>query len=183
MKHLKIAAALLTMGLATSAFAIDGEFGLKGNVQTQVTKSIADEDHNFSSGWIRANVGGQYKSENLDGLIMLRIFAPEFGNKIDGKMYDNRFTKHYIHLVNHKFRFKLCKPFFHNRLNCNPDRQKYKFQRPVSQSKSSGKRRHIHLQRKPDTYSQRSRCTNLIRNNQRFKCNFIQRQHKSNRSC
>ena len=88
MKHLKIAAALLVAGMATSAFALDGEMSLKGNVQTQVTKSIADEDHNFSSGWIRANVGGQYKSETLEGLILLRIFAPEFGNKIDGKMYD-----------------------------------------------------------------------------------------------
>lgn len=101
MKHLKIAAALLTMGLATSAFAIDGEFGLKGNVQTQVTKSIADEDHNFSSGWIRANVGGQYKSENLEGLIMLRIFAPEFGNKIDGKMYDKILAD--LYWVNYKW--------------------------------------------------------------------------------
>jgi hypothetical protein len=101
MKHLKIAAALLTMGLATSAFAIDGEFGLKGNVQTQVTKSIADEDNNFSSGWIRANVGGQYKSENLDGLIMLRIFAPEFGNKIDGKMYDKILAD--LYWVNYKW--------------------------------------------------------------------------------
>ena len=101
MKHLKIAAALLTMGLATSAFAIDGEFGLKGNVQTQVTKSIADEDNNFSSGWIRANVGGQYKSENLEGLIMLRIFAPEFGNKIDGKMYDKILAD--LYWVNYKW--------------------------------------------------------------------------------
>ena len=88
MKHLKIAAALLVAGMATSAFALDGEMSLKGNVQTQVTKSLADDSTNFSSGWIRANVGGQYKSENLEGLIMLRIFAPEFGNKIDGKMYD-----------------------------------------------------------------------------------------------
>ena len=88
MKHLKIAAALLVAGMATSAFAIDGDFSLKGNVQTQVTKALADDSTNFSSGWIRANVGGQYKSENLEGLIMLRIFAPEFGNKIDGKMYD-----------------------------------------------------------------------------------------------
>ncbi|MCQ2103248.1 MAG: hypothetical protein MJY98_08505 [Fibrobacter sp.] len=63
-------------------------FTLKGNVQTQVTKSIADEDNNFSSGWFRANIGGQYKSESLDGLVMLRIFAPEFGNNIDGKSYD-----------------------------------------------------------------------------------------------
>ena len=88
MKHLKIAAALLVAGMATSAFAIDGDFSLKGNVQTQVTKSLVEQDSTFSSGWIRANVGGQYKSDNLEGLIMLRIFAPEFGNKIDGKQYD-----------------------------------------------------------------------------------------------
>ena len=88
MKFRKIAAAALAMSI--SAFAADAtdNMTLKGNVQTQVTKSIADEDNNFSSGWIRANIGGQYKSENLDGTIMLRIFAPEFGNKIkdgDGK--------------------------------------------------------------------------------------------------
>ena len=88
MKHLKIAAALLVAGMATSAFAIDGEFSLKGNIQTQVTKSIANDSTNFNKGWFRANVGGQYKSDNLEGLIMLRIFAPEFGNKIEGKMYD-----------------------------------------------------------------------------------------------
>ena len=87
MKYCKIAAALV-LGMATFASAIDGDFNLKGNIQTQVTKSIADDEHNFSSGWIRANVGGQYKGENLEALIMLRIFAPEFGNKIDGKMYD-----------------------------------------------------------------------------------------------
>ena len=87
MKYCKIAAALV-LGVATFASAIDGDFNLKGNIQTQVTKSIADDEHNFSSGWIRANVGGQYKGENLEALIMLRIFAPEFGNKIDGKMYD-----------------------------------------------------------------------------------------------
>ncbi|MCQ2106171.1 MAG: hypothetical protein MJZ26_10305 [Fibrobacter sp.] len=83
----KAAVVAMGFGLVTSACAAE-EMTLKGNVQTQVTKSIADEDNNFSSGWIRANVGGQYKSDNLDGLIMLRIFAPEFGNKIkdgDGK--------------------------------------------------------------------------------------------------
>jgi len=80
----KIAAAALAFGLASAAFAADAtdNMSLKGNVQTQVTKSLADDDNNFSSGWIRANVGGQYKSESLDGLIMLRIFAPEFGNKL-----------------------------------------------------------------------------------------------------
>ena len=84
----KIAAAVLAMGITAFAANATDEMSLKGNVQTPVTKSIADEDNNFSSGWIRANVGGQYKSESLDGLIMLRIFAPEFGNKIkdgDGK--------------------------------------------------------------------------------------------------
>lgn len=88
MKFTRIASMLLIAGMASSVFAADDSFSLKGNVQTQLTKSIADEENNFSSGWIRANVGGQYKSENLDGLIMLRIFAPEFGNKIEGKNYD-----------------------------------------------------------------------------------------------
>jgi len=82
MNFSKIASSLLVAGFAASAFAADvvDNMTLKGNVQTQVTKSIADEYNNFSSGWIRANVGGQYKSESLDGLIMLRIFGPEFGN-------------------------------------------------------------------------------------------------------
>ena len=88
MKHMNFAAALLALGMATSAFAVDGEFALKGNIQTQVTKSLANDSTNFSSGWFRANVGGLYKGENLEGQIMLRIFAPEFGNKIDGKSYD-----------------------------------------------------------------------------------------------
>ena len=88
MNFKKITSALLVAGLATASFAADGEFSLKGNVQTQATHMDSDEDNNFSSLWIRANVGGQYKSDNLDGLVMLRIFAPQFGNKIkdgDGK--------------------------------------------------------------------------------------------------
>ena len=80
MNFKKITSALLVAGLATAAFAADGEFSLKGNVQTQATKMIADDDNNLSSLWIRANIGGQYKSENIDGLVMLRIFAPQFGN-------------------------------------------------------------------------------------------------------
>ena len=106
MKFRKIAAAALAMSI--SAFAADAtdNMTLKGNVQTQVTKSIADEDNNFSSGWIRANIGGQYKSENLDGTIMLRIFAPEFGNKIkdgDGKTtsYDKILAD--LYWVNYKW--------------------------------------------------------------------------------
>ncbi len=90
MNFKKIAAAVLAMGI--SAFAADAtdNMSFKGNVQTQVTKSMQEENTNFSSGWIRANIGGQYKSENLDGLIMLRIFAPEFGNKLsDGAKTSN----------------------------------------------------------------------------------------------
>ena len=87
MNFKKITSALLVAGLATAAFAADGEFSLKGNVQTQATKMVADDSSNFSSLWVRANVGGQYKSENLDGLIMLRIFAPQVGNKILADLY------------------------------------------------------------------------------------------------
>ena len=108
MKFWKFASMALIAGLATTAFAADvtDNMTLKGNVQTQVTKSIADEDNNFSSGWIRANIGGQYKSENLDGLIMIRMFAPEFGNKIkdgDGKTssYDKILAD--LYWVNYKW--------------------------------------------------------------------------------
>ena len=87
MNFKKITSTLLVAGLATAAFAADGEFSLKGNVQTQATKMVADDSSNFSSLWVRANVGGQYKSENLDGLIMLRIFAPQVGNKILADLY------------------------------------------------------------------------------------------------
>ena len=84
MKYGILSAAILATGVAAyaaDAASVTDNMTLKGNVQTQVTKSINDHDNNFSSGWIRANVGGQYKSDNLDGTIMLRIFAPEFGNK------------------------------------------------------------------------------------------------------
>ena len=80
--------ALLVAGMCSAAFAADGEFSLKGNVQTQATKTLADDDNNLSSFWIRANIGGLYKSDNFDAQVMLRIFAPQFGNKIkdgDGK--------------------------------------------------------------------------------------------------
>lgn len=102
MKFTKIASMVLAAGMATAAFALDGDFALKGNVQTQITKSIGDDSTNISSGWIRANVGGQYKSENLDGTIMLRIFAPEFGNKIDGSNYDKILAD--LYWVNYKWK-------------------------------------------------------------------------------
>lgn len=107
MKYTKIAAALMIAGFFATANADEDAFALKGNVQTQVTKSLADDDNNFSSGWIRANVGGQYKSENLEGTVMLRIFAPEFGNKIkdgDGKTtaYDKILAD--LYWVNYKWK-------------------------------------------------------------------------------
>ena len=42
----KIAKILLMTGMAAMAFAADGDFALKGNVQTQVTKSIATDFRN-----------------------------------------------------------------------------------------------------------------------------------------
>ncbi len=104
--------ALLVAGMCSAAFAADGEFSLKGNVQTQATKMIADDDNNLSSFWIRANVGGLYKSDNFDAQVMLRIFAPQFGNKIkdgDGKTtsYDKILAD--LYWANYKWNFDTYK--------------------------------------------------------------------------
>lgn len=95
---------LTSLSLCLLAFgaANAGSFDLKGNLQAQATKSIEDEDNNLSSLWLRANIGAQYKSESLDGLIMLRIFAPEFGNSIDGKSYDKILAD--LYWVNYKWK-------------------------------------------------------------------------------
>jgi hypothetical protein len=108
----KITSALLVAGMCSAAFAADGEFDLKGNVQTQATKMIADDDNNLSSYWIRANIGGLYKSENFDAQVMLRIFAPQFGNKIkdgDGKTtsYDKILAD--LYWANYKWNFDTYK--------------------------------------------------------------------------
>ena len=101
--------ALLVAGMCSAAFAADGEFSLKGNVQTQATKTLADDDNNLSSFWIRANIGGLYKSDNFDAQVMLRIFAPQFGNKIkdgDGKTtsYDKILAD--LYWANYKWNFE-----------------------------------------------------------------------------
>lgn len=96
-----IPAALVAFGVTFAA--AEDEFSLKGNVQTQVTKSIADDENNLSSAWIRANIGGQYKSENMDALLMIRMFGPEFGNKIEGKNYDKILAD--LYWVNYKLAF------------------------------------------------------------------------------
>lgn len=86
MKKIILLSILLLSLLSADAFA-EG-FEIKGNIQTQLTKSTYDGDNNLSGAWMRANFGGQYSSENLDGLIMLRMFAPEFGNTIEGNKHD-----------------------------------------------------------------------------------------------
>lgn len=108
--NLKLAATTFAivclMSNAYSGALSTEDISLKGNVQTQVTKSIADDDNNFSSGWIRANIGAQYKSESLDGLIMLRIFAPEFGEKLkdaNGKTINHDKILADLYWVNYKW--------------------------------------------------------------------------------
>jgi hypothetical protein len=112
MNFKKITSALLVAGMCSAAFAADGEFSLKGNVQTQATRMLADDSSNLSSYWIRANIGGQYKSEDFDALVMLRIFAPQFGNKIkdgDGKTtsYDKILAD--LYWANYKWNFETFK--------------------------------------------------------------------------
>ena len=112
MNFKKMTSALLVAGMCSAAFAADGDFNLKGNIQTQATKMIADHDNNLSSFWIRANIGGLYKSENFDAQVMLRIFAPQFGNKIkdgDGKTtsYDKILAD--LYWANYKWNFDTYK--------------------------------------------------------------------------
>ncbi len=103
MNFKKLAAAVLGFSLATAAFAADvtDNMSFKANVQTQVTKALDDDDNNFSSGWIRANIGGTYKTDNLEALIMIRMFAPEFGNNIGGTNYDKFLAD--LYWVNYKW--------------------------------------------------------------------------------
>ena len=84
--HKLLPVALLILGIGQST--AEDNFNLKGNIQTQGSKSFSDDDNNLSSFWFRANIGGQYKSDNLDGQIMIRLFGPEFGNTIENKKYD-----------------------------------------------------------------------------------------------
>lgn len=90
MAHLtkKVILTLLGLGLAVSAYAADENFELKGNIQTQGKLSFEDDDNVLNDFWFRANLGGKYTSENLDAQINIRMFAPNFGNSINGKNYD-----------------------------------------------------------------------------------------------
>jgi len=96
MNFKKIAAAVLAMGIsafAADAASITDNMDFKANVQTQVTRSVSEDTVLFSSGWIRANLGGTYESKNLKALIMLRIFAPEFGNVLSNGTKTGNYDK------------------------------------------------------------------------------------------
>ena len=47
MNFKKITSPVLVAGMCSAAFAADGEFNLKGNVQTQATKTIARQQLEF----------------------------------------------------------------------------------------------------------------------------------------
>ena len=94
-----VMAGMLTVGqsiFAGNAFAADavvstaaanaGSFELKGNIQTQASKAFYDneKDDVLDGFWFRANVGGKYKSEDFDGEINIRMYAPKFG-KVEGQ--------------------------------------------------------------------------------------------------
>ena len=99
---LKFLISSLLVLLGTSFASDNYSLNLKGNVQTQATKSIEDEENNLSSLWLRANLGAEYKSDAFDALVMMRIFAPEFGNNIDGKNYDKILAD--LYWVNYKWK-------------------------------------------------------------------------------
>ncbi|MCK9181450.1 MAG: hypothetical protein M0P13_01035 [Fibrobacteraceae bacterium] len=79
MKYAQTVLALLAIaGLANA----EGEFGLTGNVQTQATKALYDNDtdENLSSFFFRSNFGGKYTSDDFDGEVNIRMYATKFGN-------------------------------------------------------------------------------------------------------
>ena len=62
---------------------------LNGNVQTQGTKALYDndKDNNLDGFWFRANLGGKYNSEDFEGQINIRMYAQNVGNKIQADTY------------------------------------------------------------------------------------------------
>lgn len=103
--HKLLPVALLILGIGQST--AEDNFNLKGNIQTQGSKSFSDDDNNLSSFWFRANIGGQYKSDNLDGQIMIRLFGSEFGNTIENKKYDKILAD--VYFANYKWNTDLGK--------------------------------------------------------------------------
>ena len=92
MKNIFKTTAAIAFAFSVNAFAADiaENFAFKGNIQTQAVAN--NNDDGLESFWFRANLGGMYKSENFDAQIMIRMFGPHCGNKINGKEYD-KFVK------------------------------------------------------------------------------------------
>jgi hypothetical protein len=80
----------LSFGLFTGAIAGEEEFKLTGNVQTQASKALYDNDseNNLDGFWFRSNFGGKYTSDVFDGQITIRMYGPKFGYTIEEKSYD-----------------------------------------------------------------------------------------------
>lgn len=75
-------ALLAAVGIASAA---DGEFTLNGNIQSQASKAMYDndKDNNLDGFWFRANIGGDYKSEDFDAKVTIRMYGPSFNNGAD----------------------------------------------------------------------------------------------------
>lgn len=77
-------ATIITLAMAAGTSA-ESDFSLTGNIQTQGTKAIYDNDSddNLDGFWFRGNFGGAYKSDDFDGQITLRLYGAKFGNTVE----------------------------------------------------------------------------------------------------
>ena len=85
MKNIFKTTAAIAFAFSVNAFAADiaENFAFKGNIQTQAVAH--NNDDGLESFWLRAHPRGMYKSENFDAQLMIRMFGPHFGNKINDK--------------------------------------------------------------------------------------------------
>lgn len=67
------------------ANAENENFNLNGNIQTQTSKALYDndKDNNLDGFWFRANFGGNYSSETFDAKVTIRMYAPNFNGGAD----------------------------------------------------------------------------------------------------
>lgn len=74
--------AIASFGIAN---AENGNFNLNGNIQTQVSKALYDndKDNNLDGFWFRANFGGNYSSKTFDAKVTIRMYAPNFNGGAD----------------------------------------------------------------------------------------------------
>lgn len=67
------------------ANAENENFNLNGNIQTQASKALYDnnKDNNLDGFWFRANFGGNYSSETFDAKVTIRMYTPNFNGGAD----------------------------------------------------------------------------------------------------